>query len=106
MVEDEGVEKEVEEGEEEEEAEESPTNQDGEVGEEVEDAAEGTAYQPMEVAEVAAEAVVAQIDHSIGERVAGIQDMWDVPESPMGQPTSSINKGLTSHLPPSPMSTI
>ena len=65
--EDEGKENEVEE-EEQEEAEETPTNQDDEDREEVEDVAEGVAYQPMEVAE----AVVAQIDHSIEERVARI----------------------------------
>ena len=113
-VEDEGEEKEV--GEEEEEegeavTEESPTNQDGEVGQEVEDVAEGAAYQPVEVAEAAAEAAVeqaveAQIDHSIEARVKQIRDIWDVPESPMGQPISSTNKRLTSHPPASPTSTV
>ena len=111
VVEDEGEKREVGEEEQEEEAEESPTNQDDEDGEEVEDVAEGVAYQPVEVVEAAAEAaveqaVVAQIDHSIEERVKRIRDMWDVPESPMGEPTSSINEGLTSHPPPSPTSTV
>ena len=106
VVADERVGKEVEE-EGQEEAEESPTNQDDEDGEEVEDVAEGAAYQPVEVAEAAVEqAVVAQIDHSIEERVKRIRDIQDVPESPMGEPTSSINKGLTSHPPPSPTSTV
>ena len=113
VVEDEGEEKEVgkEEQEEEEEAEESPTNQDDEDGEGVEVVAEGAAYQPMEVAEAAAEAaveqaVVAQIDHSIEERVKRIRDIWDVPESPMGEPPSSIDKGLTSRSSLSPTSTV
>ena len=115
VVEDEEEEKEVEEEEEEEEegeaeAEDSPTNQDGEVGQGLEDVAEGAAYQPMEVAEAAAEAaveqaVVAQIDHSIERRVKQIRDIWDVPESPMAQPTSSTDKGLTSRPPASPTST-
>ena len=110
VVEDEGEEKELEEGEEEqqeeEKAEETPTNQDDEDGEEVEDVAEAASYQPMEVAEAAVEqAVEAQIDHSIEERVKRIRDMWDVPESPMGE-SSSINKGLTSRPPASPTSTV
>ena len=115
VVEDEEEEKEVEEEEKEEEgeaeAEESPTNQDGEVGQGVEDVAEGAAYQPMEVAQAAAEtavdqAAVAQIDYSVEARVKQIRDIWDVPESPMGQPTSSINKRLTSRPPASPTSTV
>ena len=111
VVEDEGEENEVEEEEEQEEAEEGPTNEDDEDGEEVEDVAEGAAYQPMEVAEAAAEAaveqaVVTQIDHSIEERVKRIRDIWDVPESPMGEPPSSINKGLTSRPSLSPTSTV
>ena len=116
VVEDERVEKEVEEEEqqEEEEAEGTPTNQDDEDGEEVEDVAEGTAYQPVEVTEAAAEAaaeaaveqaVVAQIDHTIEEGVKRIRDMWDVPESPVGE-SSSINKRPTSRPLASPTSTV
>ena len=114
MVEDEGEEKELEEGEEEqqeeEKAEETPTNQDDEDGEEVEDVAEGAAYQPVKVAEAAAEAaveqaVVAQIDHSIEERVKRIRDILDVPESPTGE-SSSINKRPISRPLASPTSTV
>ena len=106
VVEDEGGEREVGEEQQEEEAEESTTNQDEEDGEEVEDVAEAAAYQPMEVAEAVVEqAVVAQIDHSIEERVKRIRDIWDVPESSMGE-SSSINKGLTSRPPASPTSTV
>ena len=108
VVEDEEEEKEVEE--EGEEEEEEGQEQDDEDGKEVEVVAEGAAYQPMEVAEAAAEAaveqaVVAQIDHSLEGRVKRIRDMWDVPESPMGE-SSSINKGLTSRPPASPTSTV
>ena len=120
VVEDEEEEKEAEEEEEEDEeeeeegeaeAEESPTNQDGEVGQEVEVVAEGAAYQPMEVAEAAAKAAVeqaveSQIDHSIESRMKQIRDIWDVPESPMGQPSSSISKRPISSPLASPTSTV
>ena len=82
------------------EAEERSTNQDDEDGEEVKDVAEDAAYQPME------EAVVAQIDHSIEERVKWIRDIGGVPEFPMGEPISSINKGMTSRPQASPTSTV
>lgn len=104
VVKHEGEEREVGE-EEQEEVEESPNNQEDEDGEEVEDVAEGAAYQPTEVAEAAAEAVEAQIDGSIEESMKRIRDMWDVPDSPMGE-SSSINKGLTSHAPPTPTSSV
>ena len=103
VVEDEGEEREAGEEEQEEEAEESPTNQDDEDGEEVEDVAGGAAYQPMEAA--VEQAAVAQIDHSLEERVKRIRDMWDVPESPMGE-SLAINERPASRPLASPTCTV
>jgi hypothetical protein len=69
--------------------EESPANQDDADDEVVVEVAEEAAYQAAEEAEAAAEE-----DPSIEERVRRIQDVFDVPESPVGEPSSSINKGL------------
>jgi hypothetical protein len=83
------------------EVEESPANQDDADDEVVVEVAEEAAYQAAEEAEAAAEE-----DPSIEERVRRIQDVFDVPESPVGEPSSSINRGLTSHPPASPTSTV